>query len=60
MEALIKPLIIVIIYGAIAGGLAALLLLLLKKTTRKQFLAYGPYFALTAIGVLLNLFQALF
>ena len=56
----IKPLIIVIIYGAIAGGLAALLLLLLKKTTRKQFLAYGPYFALTAIGVLLNLFQALF
>ena len=56
----IKPLITVIIYGAIAGGLAALLLLLLKKTTRKQFLAYGPYFALTAIGVLLNLFQALF
>ena len=50
----IKPLITVIIYGAIAGGLAALLLLLLKKTTRKQFLAYGPYFALTAIGVLLN------
>ena len=51
----IKALITVIIYGAIAGGIAALLLLFLKKTTRKHFLAYGPYFALTAIGVLLKL-----
>ena len=55
-----KQLITVIIYGAIAGGLAALLLLLLKKTTRKQFLAYGPYFALSAIGMLLNFFHVSF
>lgn len=51
----IKALITVIIYGAIAGGAGALLLLLLKKTTRKQFLAYGPYFTVFAIGVLLRL-----
>lgn len=56
----IKPLISVIIYGAIAGGIVALLLLLLRKTTRKQFLAYGPYFALSAIGVLLNIFRVSF
>ena len=51
----IKALLTVIMYGAIAGGVVATLLLLLKKTTRKQFLAYGPYFALSAIGVLLKL-----
>ena len=51
----LKALITVIIYGAIAGGAGALLLLLLKKTTRKQFLAYGPYFTVFAIGVLLRL-----
>ena len=51
----IKTLITVIIYGTMAGGIAALLLLLLKKTTRKQYLAYGPYFALSAIGALLRL-----
>lgn len=56
----IKPLITIIIYGAIAGGIVALLLLLLRKTTRKQFLAYGPYFALSAIGVLLNIFRVSF
>ena len=51
----IKALLTVMIYGAITGGIAALLLLLLKKTTRKNYLAYGPYFALTAIGVLLKI-----
>ena len=51
----IKTLITVIIYGTMAGGIAALLLLLLKKITRKQYLAYGPYFALSAIGALLRL-----
>ena len=55
-----KPLISVIIYGAITGGIAALFLLLSKQTTRKQFLAYGPYFALSAIGVLLNLLRVTF
>ena len=53
----IKALLTVIMYGAIAGGVVATLLLLLKKTTRKQFLAYGPYFALSAIGVLLKLIR---
>jgi len=49
-----KPLVIVILYGAMAGGAAAFILLLTKKIKRKQYLAYGPYFALCGIGVLLN------
>lgn len=53
----IKALITVIIYGAIAGGIAALLLLLSKKVKRKQYLAYGPYFAISAICILLNLLR---
>lgn len=56
----IKALITVIMYGAIAGGVVATLLLVLKKTTRKQFLAYGPYFALSAIGVLLKIIRVSF
>ncbi len=56
----IKALITVVIYGAIAGGIAALLLLLLKKTDRKQFIAYGPYYTLSAVGVLLKLLRVLF
>ena len=56
----IKALLTVIMYGAIAGGVVAVLLLLLKKTTRKQFLAYGPYFALSAISVLLKLLRVSF
>ena len=51
----IKALITVIIYGAIAGGIAAFLMLLLKRIERKQFLAYGPYFTLCAVLVLLGL-----
>ena len=53
----IKVLITVIIYGAIAGGIAALSLLILKRTKRKQFIAYGPYYTLSAIGVLLHLLR---
>jgi len=49
-----KPLVIVILYGAMAGGAAAFILLLTKKIKRTQYLAYGPYFALCGIGVLLN------
>ena len=56
----IKALITVIIYGAIAGGIAALLLLLSKKIKRKQYLAYGPYFALSAVGIMLDLLRILF
>lgn len=56
----IKPLITVIIYGSIAGGVAALLLLLFKKTTRKQYLAYGPYFAVSAIAIFLHWLKVLF
>ena len=55
-----KSLLSVILYGAIAGGVAALVLLLMKKIKRKQFLAYGPYFALSAIGLMLNLLRTLF
>lgn len=55
-----KSLLSVIIYGAIAGGVAALVLLLSKKIQRKQFLAYGPYFALSAIGLMLKLLRGLF
>lgn len=56
----VKALINVIIYGAIAGGLAALLLLFFKKTERKQYIAYGPYYALSAIGILLKLLRLSF
>ena len=55
-----KSLLSVILYGAIAGGIAALVLLLTKKIKRKQFLAYGPYFALSAIGIMLKLLRTLF
>lgn len=55
-----KSLLSVILYGAIAGGVAALVLLLSKKIQRKQFLAYGPYFALSAIGLMLKLLRGLF
>lgn len=56
----IKPLVSVIIYGSMAGGIAALFLLLTKKIGRKQYLAYGPYFALSAIGIFLKWLRVLF
>ncbi len=40
--------------GLIIGGLAAVLLLLAKKKQRGQFFAYGPYFALTALWLLIK------
>ena len=55
-----KSLLSVILYGAISGGIAAAILLLTRQTTRKEYIAYGPYYALSAIGVLLNLLRALF
>lgn len=54
------PLLSVIMYGAMAGGIAALVLLLSKRIKRNQYLAYGPYFALSAIGILLNWLKVLF
>ena len=50
----VRPLITVITYGFIVGGLAALFLLLTKQKTRHDYFAYGPYFALSGIGILLG------
>ena len=50
----------VIVYGAMAGGIAALFLLLCHKIKRNQYLAYGPYFALSAVGIMLNWLNVLF
>ena len=55
-----KSLLSVIFYGTITGGVVALALLLTKKIKRKQYLAYGPYFALSAIGLLLKILRPLF
>lgn len=55
----IRPLLSVIMYGFIAGGAAALFLLLTKQKNRHDYFAYGPYFALSGIGVLLSWIQVL-
>ena len=55
-----KSLLSVILYGAMMGGIAALLLLLTQKLKRGQYFAYGPYFALSSIGILLKWLQILF
>lgn len=49
-----RSLLVVIMYGLLAGGAAALLMLLAKQKKRKSYFAYGPYFALSGIGVLLG------
>ena len=49
-----RPLITVIAYGFIIGGVAALFLLITQQKKRHDYFAYGPYFALSGIGVLLN------
>ena len=56
----IWPLISVIAYGFMAGGVAALFLLLTKQKKRNDFFAYGPYFALSGIGILLGWLRVLF
>lgn len=43
----------VILYGTIGGGLAAVLMILAKQKDRKNYFAYGPYFAFAAIYFLL-------
>ena len=50
----IRPLLSVIMYGFLAGGAAALYLLLTRQKKRQDYFAYGPYFALGGIGVLLS------
>ena len=40
--------------GSIFGGLSALVLLLLGKKKRKSAFAYGPYFTLTTLALLLT------
>lgn len=50
----LRPLLTVIAYGFIVGGVAALLLLITKQKQRHSYFAYGPYFALSGIGVLLS------
>ena len=56
----IRPLISVIAYGFIAGGVAALFLLITKQKKKSDYFAYGPYFALSGIGVLMGWIQRLF
>ncbi len=49
-----EKLLSVVLIGTIAGGLVALLMILSKQKNRNSYFAYGPYFALAAIYVLLN------
>lgn len=56
----IRPLCSVIMYGFLAGGVAALFLLITKQKKRHDYFAYGPYFALSGIGILLGLMHPLF
>ena len=43
-----------VLIATIFGGLAALMMILLKQKDRGSYLAYGPYFALSAIYILLT------
>lgn len=56
----IRPLLSVIAYGFMAGGVAALFLLVTKQKNKSDYFAYGPYFALSGIGLLLRWIQPLF
>ena len=56
----IRPLLSVIMFGFLAGGAAALFLLITKQKKRQDYFAYGPYFALSGIAVLLSWIRPLF
>ena len=56
----IRPLLNVIMFGFLAGGAAALFLLVTKQKKRQDYFAYGPYFALSGIAVLLSWIRPLF
>lgn len=49
-----EKLLSVVLIGTIAGGISALLLILAKKKDRSSYFAYGPYFAISAIYLLLT------
>lgn len=49
----VEKLLNVIIIAAIAGGIVAEILILAKKKDRKSYFAYGPYFALAAMYILI-------
>ena len=44
----------VVFAGCILSGVAALIMLLTKKKDRKSYFAYGPYFAMSAIFILMH------
>ena len=48
-----EKLLSVVLIGSIAGGVAALLMILAHKKDRRSYFAYGPYFTLAAIYVML-------
>ncbi len=56
----VQPLLSVIAYGFITGGIAALFLLITKQKQLKSHFAYGPYFALSGIGLSLEWLKLLF
>lgn len=56
----VRPMLSVITYGFITGGLAALFLLITKQKSRHSYFAYGPYFALSGVGILLGWIQGMF
>ena len=56
----VRPLANVVIYGFLAGGIAAFFLLITKQKSRNDFFAYGPYFALSGIGIMLRWVNYLF
>lgn len=56
----IRPFLSVIAYGFLAGGVVALFLLITKQKQRHDYFAYGPYFALSGIGLLLSWLNPLF
>ena len=45
---------VTILIGLVLGGLAALLLLITRQRSRRDFFAYGPWFALPALYLLLS------
>jgi leader peptidase (prepilin peptidase)/N-methyltransferase len=55
----VRPLFSAVAYGFMAGGVAAFLLLITKKKQRHDYFAYGPYFALSGIGILLGWLKGL-
>ena len=49
-----KILLNVVVIGCILAGISGLMMLIIKQKNRKSFFAYGPYFALTTIYILIK------